>query len=68
MIVCEIKTSDLSFNFEKRESESERFKEKKIVLRACVGSNIIERDFFYDKNFERKTNVLTCVNLIATKK
>jgi len=38
------------------------------VLRACVGSNIIERDFFYDKNFERKTNVLTCVNLIATKK
>ncbi len=38
------------------------------MLRACVGSNIIERDFFYDKNFERKTNVLTCVNLIATKK
>lgn len=64
MIVCEIKKkSDLSFNLrEVRESERGcENRRKKIELRACVGWNKIERDFFYDKKiFERKTCLFDC--------
>jgi len=63
VIVCELKKSDLSFNLrEVRESEKGcENRRKKIELRACVGWNKIERDFFYDKKiFERKTCLFDC--------